>query len=116
MIVNFKNKYFSILGDSISTLAGYNPPENEVFYDWANKRLAQIFAPEDTCIVAWMAITLRQMVCRPLPVVCCNSCSLCLIEKKAVRQSRHIRSLNKKSPCSVRTTRAFFLYPKQAGG
>lgn len=47
-ISKHQNKYFSILGDSISTLAGYNPPENEVFYDWANKRLAQIYAPEDT--------------------------------------------------------------------
>ena len=44
----YENKHFSILGDSISTLAGYNPPENAVFYDWANKRLAGIYAPEDT--------------------------------------------------------------------
>lgn len=50
MITNekYENKYFSILGDSISTLAGYNPPEYAVFYDWENKRLAGIFAPEDT--------------------------------------------------------------------
>ena len=47
-IQNYQNKYFSILGDSISTLAGYNPPENAVFYDWGNKRLAGIYAPEDT--------------------------------------------------------------------
>lgn len=47
-MTNYENKYFSILGDSISTLAGYNPPENAVFYDWANKRLADIYAPEDT--------------------------------------------------------------------
>ena len=48
VIRTYKNKYFSILGDSISTLAGYNPPENAVFYDWENKRLAGIYAPEDT--------------------------------------------------------------------
>ena len=45
---NYKNKYFSVLGDSISTLAGYNPPECGVFYDWRMKRLAGILTPEDT--------------------------------------------------------------------
>lgn len=44
----YQDKYFSILGDSISTLAGYNPPDNAVYYDWANKRLADIYAPSDT--------------------------------------------------------------------
>lgn len=46
--MNYQDKYFSILGDSISTLAGYNPPDNAVFYDWAHKRMADILAPEDT--------------------------------------------------------------------
>lgn len=45
---NYIGKYFSILGDSISTLDGYNPPECAVFYDWANKRLSGVYAPEDT--------------------------------------------------------------------
>ena len=45
---DYQNMYFSILGDSVSTLAGYNPPENAVFYDWENKRLAGIYAVEDT--------------------------------------------------------------------
>lgn len=44
----YAGKYFSILGDSISTLAGYNPPQCAVFYDWANKYQAGIYAPEDT--------------------------------------------------------------------
>ncbi len=44
----YKNKYFSVLGDSISTLAGYHPPECGVFYDWRMKRQAGILAPEDT--------------------------------------------------------------------
>lgn len=43
-----RGNYFSILGDSISTLAGYNPPECGVFYDWANKRQAGIYCPGDT--------------------------------------------------------------------
>lgn len=45
---NYPNKYFSILGDSISTLDGYNPPENAVYYDWEKKRLSGVYAPEDT--------------------------------------------------------------------
>lgn len=44
----YQNKYFSILGDSISTLAGFNPPENAVYYDWANKYLSGIRTPGDT--------------------------------------------------------------------
>lgn len=44
----YQGKYFSILGDSISTLAGYNPPECAVFYDWANKYQAGIYATTDT--------------------------------------------------------------------
>ena len=44
----YNNQYFSILGDSISTLDGYNPPECAVFYDWQNKYLSGVFAPEDT--------------------------------------------------------------------
>ena len=41
-------KYFSILGDSISTLSGYSEPWDAVFYDAVNKREAMIYAPEDT--------------------------------------------------------------------
>ena len=29
----YENRYFSILGDSLSTLSGYNPEECAVFYD-----------------------------------------------------------------------------------
>lgn len=44
----YNGKYFSILGDSISTLVGYNPPECAVFYDWGNKCLSDVYTPEDT--------------------------------------------------------------------
>lgn len=44
----YEGKYFSILGDSISTLCGYNPPDYAVFYQGENCRLCQVFAPEDT--------------------------------------------------------------------
>ena len=33
----YKNKYFSILGDSISTFEGYSQPENAVHYTLAKK-------------------------------------------------------------------------------
>lgn len=48
MTRKYEGKYFSLLGDSISTLAGYNPPECAVFYDWQMKRQAGIRGPEDT--------------------------------------------------------------------
>ena len=44
----YENKYFSILGDSISTLLGYNPEGAAVFYDAYMGRIAGVLAPEDT--------------------------------------------------------------------
>lgn len=41
-------KYFSILGDSISTLDGYCPIEYEVFYKVEKCYKAQIYSPQDT--------------------------------------------------------------------
>jgi len=45
---DFSGKFFSVLGDSVSTFAGYSQPEEAVFYDWSRKREAGIFSPEDT--------------------------------------------------------------------
>lgn len=45
---DYQGLLFSILGDSISTLDGYNPPECAVFYDREHKYLSGVFAPEDT--------------------------------------------------------------------
>ena len=47
-----EKKIFSILGDSISTFAGYTPAE-AVFYDIWTKKEAGIFQPEDTW---WMQV------------------------------------------------------------
>ena len=44
----YENRYFSILGDSLSTLSGYNPEECAVFYDWQNKCLYGVYTPSDT--------------------------------------------------------------------
>lgn len=44
----YKGKYFSVLGDSVSTLAGFNPDGYEVFYNWEKKLLADIHSPADT--------------------------------------------------------------------
>ena len=44
----YKNKLFSILGDSISTLDGYNPSEYLVYYEGYNKFETDVFSMEDT--------------------------------------------------------------------
>ncbi len=43
----YKDQYFSILGDSISTLSGWIPEGNESYYGW-HRREAQIFWSEQT--------------------------------------------------------------------
>lgn len=45
---SYRGKYFSILGDSISTLAGYNPQGYSVFYDDMTCQRAGIKGPSDT--------------------------------------------------------------------
>ena len=44
---HYKGKYFSVLGDSISTLDGYQPEDYAVFYQGENRYLAGVFVPED---------------------------------------------------------------------
>jgi len=44
----YKNKYFSILGDSISTFQGYSVPESAVYYDTARKLATGVLTPNDT--------------------------------------------------------------------
>ena len=44
----YANKYFSILGDSISTLEGYSEPRNAAFYDTEKKLASGVFAPSYT--------------------------------------------------------------------
>ena len=43
-----KKRYFSILGDSISSFSGYSVPEETAFYDAARKLEAEIYSPADT--------------------------------------------------------------------
>ena len=45
---SYKGKLFSIMGDSVSTLEGYNGPRNAVFYEGEKKFEANVFMPEDT--------------------------------------------------------------------
>jgi len=45
---NYKNKYFSILGDSVSTFEGYSEPEDAVFYDVSKKLESDILTCTDT--------------------------------------------------------------------
>ena len=45
---NYKNKTFSILGDSVSTLEGYSTPEYCAFYDTDKKLESGVITPQDT--------------------------------------------------------------------
>ena len=44
----YENKYFSVLGDSLSTLEGYSVPKYAAFYDTARKLEAEVYIPSDT--------------------------------------------------------------------
>jgi lysophospholipase L1-like esterase len=44
----YNGRFFSVLGDSVSTLAGYNPQECGVHYDWQMKRMTNITDMVDT--------------------------------------------------------------------
>ena len=47
-IFSYQNKNFSVMGDSISTLLGCNPPDYEVFYKWDECFKANVFSSSDT--------------------------------------------------------------------
>jgi hypothetical protein len=47
-VTDYTNKRFSILGDSVSTLDGYNPPEYLVYYEGYRKFDTDVFFKEDT--------------------------------------------------------------------
>lgn len=44
----YQDKYFSILGDSVSTLEGYSQPDFAAFYDTEKKLLSGVLTPADT--------------------------------------------------------------------
>ena len=44
----YNDKYFSVLGDSMSTLQGYSVPEDAAFYAHGRCREFGVFVPEDT--------------------------------------------------------------------
>ena len=46
--MNYENKYFSLLGDSISTLEGCSQPDFAAFYDWEKKLLSGVLTTADT--------------------------------------------------------------------
>lgn len=46
--MDYQGKYFSILGDSISTLEGYSQPDFAAFYDTEKKLLSGVLTPADT--------------------------------------------------------------------
>lgn len=54
---SYKNKLFSVFGDSISTLDGYSEPDDAVFYDGLRRLEANILSPDDT----WWGQVIRQL-------------------------------------------------------
>ena len=44
----YAGKRFSVLGDSISTFEGYNPPEYNVFYNREKQKVSGVERVEDT--------------------------------------------------------------------
>ena len=44
----YHNQFFSILGDSMSTLSGYSVPDYAAYYDLARGLESGVFAPSDT--------------------------------------------------------------------
>ena len=46
--MDYKGKYFSVLGDSVSTLSGYSQPDFAAFYDTEHKLLSGVLTPSDT--------------------------------------------------------------------
>ncbi|MBQ7444360.1 MAG: hypothetical protein IJS71_00270 [Clostridia bacterium] len=54
--MNYKDKYFSVVGDSISTLEGFIPEGYALYYDGPTKESAGIKGPDDTW---WGQIILR---------------------------------------------------------
>lgn len=54
---DYKNKLFSVLGDSLSALDGYSEPEYAAYYEGYRKFEADIFTPEDT----WWGQVINQL-------------------------------------------------------
>ncbi len=52
----YNNKYFSILGDSISTLEDYSIPSDTCFYSFINRCQTQIYEVLDT----WWGIVINK--------------------------------------------------------
>jgi len=55
--MTYKGKKFSVLGDSISTLEGCNPPDYAVFYQGEMKYRSGVYAIDDT----WWGIVIKTL-------------------------------------------------------
>lgn len=55
--MTYKGKKFSVLGDSISTSDGYNPPDYAVFYQGEMKYQSGVYAIDDT----WWGIVVKTL-------------------------------------------------------
>lgn len=76
----YQNKYFSILGDSMSTLEGYSQPRHAAFYDTARKYESGVLRPADT----WWGMVIERLGGRLLVN---NSISGSMVCKRSADQS-----------------------------
>lgn len=76
----YQNKYFSILGDSMSTLEGYSQPRHAAFYDTARKYESGVLRPADT----WWGMVIDRLGGRLLVN---NSISGSMVCKRSADQS-----------------------------
>ena len=71
----YKNKLFSVLGDSVSTLDKYTEPQDAAFYEGVKKFEADVFSPSDT----WWGIVADSLGAK---ILVNNSFSGCCVTKR----------------------------------
>ncbi len=77
----YKNKYFSVLGDSVSTFEGCSIPREAAFYDTGNKLASEVITVSDTwwgCVIERLSGKLLVNNSWSGSTVCCSS--LCEVE------------------------------------
>ena len=70
---DYKGKYFSVFGDSISTLEGYSEPESAVFYNSGNMKVSGVKTPSDT----WWGIVIERLKGKLLVNNSCSGSTVC---------------------------------------
>lgn len=73
--IRYKNKLFSVLGDSVSTLDKYTEPQDAAFYEGVKRFEADVFSPSDT----WWGMVADSLGAK---ILVNNSFSGCCVTKR----------------------------------